>query len=169
MKITNYKKTNLKELHLVTEDLENNLDLLKERFNAVLYSEAPISEGLLERRVIQSVGMKKIGRIIQELLDEFVPTLGFKYTTYKGVKFYWKDEENPKECELIRKTMSGDNRRDAKDVPIEEAINAIKLAKANNPTLSKDDTIREAAKSMGYTRLGSVVLPLFTDAYKMTK
>ena len=169
MKITNYKKTNLKELHLVTEDLPNNLDLLKERFNAVLYSEAPISEGLLERRVIQSVGMKKIGRIIQELLDDFVPTLGFKYTTYKGVKFFWKDEDDPKACELIRKTMSGDNRRDAKDVPIEEAINAIKLAKANNPTLSKDDTIREAAKSMGYTRLGSVVLPLFTDAYKMAK
>ena len=163
MKIDNYRATKLKELHLVTEDLPNNLEVLKERFIAVLYQEAPISEGLLERRVIKSVGMQKIGRIIQELLNQFLPTLNFKYTVYKGVKFYWKDEDDPKSCNLIRKSVEGENRRDAKDVPIEEAINAIKYV--SNDSLSKDDTIRAAANLMGYTRLGSVVLPLFTDAY----
>ena len=167
MKIDNYKATKLKELHLVTEDLPNNLEVLKERFIAVLYQESPISEGLLERRVIQSVGMKKIGRIIQELLDDFLPSLKFKYTTYKDVKFYWKDEDDPSNFELIRKSTEGSNRRDAKDVPIEEAINAIKYV--SNDNLSKDDTIRAAANLMGYTRLGSVVLPLFTDAYNKAK
>ena len=49
----------------------------------------------------------------------------------------------------------------------EEPINAIRYV--SNDSLSKDDTIRAAANLMGYTRLGSVVLQLFTDAYKMAK
>ena len=163
MKITEYKATKFKELNLVTEELEHNKEELASRLASTIYNEAPISEGLLERRVIQSLGMKKIGRIIQELLDDFLPTLGFKYTIYKGVRFYWKDEDDPASCELIRKTGDGNNRRDAKDVPIEEAMNAIRYAQ--NYMNGEDEIIREAARIMGYTRLGSVVLPLYIDAY----
>ena len=109
--------------------------------------------------------MKKIGRLIQELLDDFLPTLNFKYTIYNGSKFFWKDEDDPSRCELIRKSGEGNNRRDAKDVPIEEAVNAIKYSMKE---FGGDDEniVREAAKLMGYTRLGSVVLPLYLEAFK---
>ncbi|MCR5741986.1 MAG: hypothetical protein K6G38_05980 [Gammaproteobacteria bacterium] len=167
MKILNYERKEFEELSFVTEDLYSNLDLLKERLIACLNFEAPISEGLLERRVIQSLGMKKIGRIIQELLDDLVPSLNFKYTVYNGVKFYWRDSDNPEKCDLIRVTSLSENRRDAKDVPIEEARNSVRYIKENMPNLGENETIREAAKLMGYTRLGSIVLPLFIDAYNM--
>lgn len=166
MKITTYEATKLTTLHMVTEDLENHLDLIKERMLTIIDVEAPISLGLLERRTIQSLGMKKIGRIIQELLDSFVPTLYLKYTTYNKNKFVWRNEDVPASCGLIRKTGTGANRRDAKDVPIEEAINAIKYVKENTSLETKDEIVREAARLMGYTRLGSVVKPLFEDAYK---
>ena len=163
MIITEYKATKFKELNLVSKELDANKEELATRLASTIYNEAPISEGLLERRVIQSMGMKKIGRLIQELLDDFLPTLGFKHTTYKGVRFYWRDEDNPLSCDLIRKTGDENNRRDAKDVPIEEAMNAIRYAQ--DYMSGEDEVIREAARIMGYTRLGSVVLPLFLDAY----
>ena len=72
----------------------------------------------------------------------------------------------PEKYTFIRATGAGDNKRDTKDVPITEAVNAVCYVLEQQISLSEEDLIREAAKLMGYTRMGNIVVALFEEAVK---
>ncbi len=58
---------------------------------------------------------------------------------------------------MIRTSGEGGNKRDSKEVPVEEVVNAIRYVLIEQISLSEEDLIREAAKLLGYTRLGTNV------------
>jgi hypothetical protein len=132
----------------------------------VMLSEAPISRGLLTRRVVQSFGIARSGNRIQEYMDSIYATLKLNFTMQNGEKIYWNNGQATENYKLIRATGDGDNKRDTKDVPITEAINAICYVLEQQISLSEEDLIREAAKLMGYTRMGNIVVALFEGAIK---
>lgn len=88
------------------------------------------------------------------------------FTTQNGEKFYWNNGQLPEKYTFIRATGYGDNKRDTKDVPITEAVNAVCYVLEQQISLSEEDLIREAAKLMGYTRMGNIVVALFEGAIK---
>lgn len=56
--------------------------------------------------------------------------------------------------------MSGEeeNRRDVRDVPVQEVANAIYTVLYEQVSMGQEDLLRETAKKLGYTRLGGNVL-----------
>ena len=132
----------------------------------VMLSEAPISHSMLTKRVVQSFGIARSGSRIQEYMDRVYAALKLNFTTQNGEKFYWSNGQLPEKYTFIRATGDGDNKRDTKDVPITEAVNAVCYVLEQQISLSEEDLIREAAKLMGYTRMGNIVVALFEEAVK---
>ncbi len=76
-------------------------------------------------------------------------------------RFYWKATQNPHEYYEFRTNGEGENKRDAKEISVQEAANAICRALEEQFSLPKEDLIRAAANLMGISRIGSAVNSLF--------
>ena len=61
----------------------------------------------------------------------------------------------------FRANGDGENKRDAKDIPVQEAANAVLRALDEQFSLPQEDLIRAAANLMGISRMGSAVSTLF--------
>ncbi len=139
-----------------------NSRLVRERVLKVLEQESPICESLLTRRVVQSFSIARAGSRIQNYMNEVYRSLNLKYTVYGETKYYWKASHNPSTYTGFRVSSEGENKRDAADIPVQEAANAVCRALELNFSLSEDDLIRAAANLMGISRIGPSVNTLFT-------
>ncbi|MDR0381852.1 MAG: DUF3320 domain-containing protein [Oscillospiraceae bacterium] len=129
-----------------------------DRFRLVLRAEAPISEALLVKRVLQSCGIARAGNRVQARNTGILQGLGVRYTEWKDQKFYWNDGQDPSAYRGFRATGEGPHKRDARDVPTEEAANAVCAVLEEQIGLPQEDLIRETAKKLGYIRTGPLVV-----------
>lgn len=146
------------ELNLIfPEDivLPSMTRVIQSRIEAVLAVEAPISETLLTRRVLQSFGISRAGSRIQARMDEIYRRMRLKKTIHNGVVVFWNNEQDPNTYVGCR--YSGSEIRDIRDVPVQEIANAICAVLHEQISMGSDDLVREAAKKTGYTRIGSNV------------
>ena len=120
--------------------------------------ESPISLSLLTKRVVQSYGIARAGSRIQGHLNEILQKMHLQTTVQDGNVFYWKKDQNPDAYVGFRVSGDGDNRRDIRDVPVQEIANAIYTVLYEQISMSQEDLLRETANQLGYTRLGSNVL-----------
>ncbi len=131
------------------------------RVMKVIEKEGPISASLLTRRVVQSYSISRAGSRIQQFMDGLYRAMGLVSTTQGGDIFYWKSTQNPSTYREFRANGEDDNKRDARDIPIQEAANAVCRALEEHFSLPKDDLIRAAANQMGISRIGTTVSALF--------
>lgn len=166
-----YQPAKLKEEMLSAEDFIQpaRTRRIQAKVQSVISQEAPICEALLTRRVVQSFGIARAGSRIQQRMAEVYDWMNLSCTTAAGQRVYWQSGQNPEEYTGFRSSGSGAAKREARDVPVEEAANAICCVLYDQISLLQDDLIREAAKLMGYTRSGAVVTALFTGAIQYAK
>lgn len=81
-----------------------------------------------------------------------------KTTQQDNVVFYWKQDQNPDAYVGFRVSGDGENRRDVRDIPVQEVANAIYTVLYEQVSMAQEDLLRETAKMLGYTRLGGNVL-----------
>ena len=79
-------------------------------------------------------------------------------------RFIWTKDQSPEEYNLIRVNGEGDCKRDVKEIPLQEAANAVCLVLHEQISMSHDDLIKESAKLMNFTRMGSNVSASFEAA-----
>ena len=165
-KVKTYVAAKLQMNYVSPDDflIPNYTEEIQSKVATVINCEAPISEGMLTRRVVQSFGIARSGSRIQARMDVIYPSMVLKYTIQDGQKFYWRNDQNPDEYSDFRACGEDSNKRDAKDVPVQEAVNAICFVLYEQISLSQEDLVREAAKLLGYTRLGSIVVASFGTA-----
>ena len=137
------------------------------KINKVLDTEAPISENLLMRRVVQSFGIARSGSRIQMFMRGIFRSMNLKTTVQNGDKFYWRANQAPEAYRGFRENVEGENKRDAKDIPVQEAANAVCRALEEQFSLPSEDLVRAAANLMGIQRLGDVVYSLFLDGLNL--
>ena len=137
---------------------------IRAKITAVVEKEAPITEALLTRRVVQSYGITRTGSRILGRMEELYRALGLRHTLRDGQKIYWRKDQDPAAYYGYRSSGEGENKREAKDVPMPEAANALHYVLYTQIGLPEDVLIREAGKLLGYTRTGTVVVPLLTAA-----
>lgn len=77
--------------------------------------------------------------------------------------FYWYNED-PVHYMGIRSNGEGEDSRDIREVYFQEKMNALCYVLDRQLSLSFDDMIREAAKVMNYTRMGTNVTAAFESA-----
>ena len=124
----------------------------------VLSQEAPISLSLLVKRVLQNCGISRSGSRIQSRVDEILWRIKAKYTIQGDTHIYWNSGQDPAAYLQFRVNGAGDNKRDIRDVPVEEITNAVCMVLFDQVSMSHEDLIRETASMLGYARLGSNVV-----------
>ena len=125
------------------------------RVEAVLADEAPISETMLTRRVLQSFGISRAGSRLQARMNDIYRRMRLKKTIQDGATVFWNPEQDPKTYAGCR--YSSSEIRDIRDVPVQEIANAIYVILYEQISMGPDDLVREAGKRIGYTRMGSNV------------
>ena len=126
-------------------------------------------EALLIRRVVQSFGIARTGSRIQSRMTQILSSMGLNCTKEDGQLVFWKAGQKSERYAEFRASGAEAARREAREVPVREASNAICRVLDDQVSLLEEDLIREAAKLMGYNRLGSVVMQLFQGAILCAK
>ena len=130
---------------------------LREKIRAVIDGEAPVSAGMLTRRVVQSCGIARAGSRIQAHLDAVLLSMNLRTTRQEGVTFYWRGDQDPESYCTFRTSGEGERKRDVRDVCVQEAANAVCTVLLEQISMTREDLIRETARKLGYTRLGGNV------------
>lgn len=131
---------------------------IQRKIQQVIDGEAPISLLMLTKRVVQSYGIARAGSRIQAHMDKILRRMRLQTTTQGDTVFYWMNEQNPSTYARFRVSGEGDNRRDVRDVPVQEIANAVCVVLYEQVSMGQDDLLRETANKLGYTRLGGNVL-----------
>ena len=118
----------------------------------VIACEAPISRDLLCRRVLSMWGISRIGSRIDEHFNRIFVRMNLKSTGVGKGRFFWKQDQNPKEYMNYRLYMTN-----ASDICPEEVSVAVREVLEAQISLSQEDLIRETARLFGYARLGNIV------------
>lgn len=164
--IPRYTATALKERAITPEDflLPRHTAAIRAKALEVIEHEAPVSEALATRRVVRSFGIARAGSRIQSRMEEIFASLRLKSTMQGNVKIYWNEDQDPDDYRIFRAAASGADRRDALDVPVQEAANAVLRVLEEQVSLPKEELIKEAAKLLGCARQGAAAAALFTAA-----
>ncbi len=130
---------------------------VKQRVKAVIATEAPITEWLLIKRVINSFQVYKSGSKIRPFMTEILKNMKLKVTEDETGSVYWSAKTNPKNYNRVRVFGSYEETcRDVTQVPTVEIANAL-LYVLRNQVMEEDVLIRTAAQLLGYSRMGTNV------------
>lgn len=164
--ISLYEPALLKEETLTSEDFLQPIhtNQIQKKILCVIEKEAPVCEALLMRRVVQSFGIMRMGSRIQARMTQILSGMSLNCTRADDQLVFWKAAPDPNNYTGVRANGTGEARRDIQDVPIREAENAIVHVLEEQAGLPEDNLIREAAKLMGYSRLGNTVRGIFYKA-----
>ncbi len=139
---------------------------IRKRIISLLDREAPISKAAMLRRIVQSYGIARSGSRITAHLESLLDAMGLKTTQQGEQTFYWRSDQDPETYQDFRTADSDENRREARDIPVEEAAGAVCQALADQLSLSPEDLQREGAKLLGYPRMGSAIGLLMHEAIR---
>lgn len=131
---------------------------IQKKLEQVIRTEGPVSAAVLIKRVVQSYGISRAGSRIQSHMNGILERMDLKTTTQAEGVFYWRKDQDPETYHLFRVSGEGENRRDAREVPVQEVANAICDVLYEQVSMGQEDLLRETAKKLGYTRLGGNVL-----------
>jgi len=136
--------------------LPQSRGIIQNALQSVLEQEAPISERLLTRRVVQSFGISRSGSRIQQRTSEILGRMQLICTKQNDQNYYWLSTQNPDTYRGFRVSVSGI--RDAYDISIQEISNAVCATLEQQIAMPKDDLLRETASLLGYSRMGNIVI-----------
>lgn len=126
--------------------------LITEQIRNIIALEAPISQDQLCRRVLSMWGISRIGSRIDQHFNRIFAQMNLQSTGYGKERFFWREEQNPREYMNYRAYMTT-----ASDIAPEEVSVAVKEVLESQISLLREDLIRETAKLFGYSRLGTIV------------
>lgn len=163
-----YKAAKLERTPVSAEEflLPKYTAAIRARLLYVIEQEAPVSEQLAARRVLQSFGIARAGGRIQARMDDIFSSLRLKETRQEGADICWSDGQDPDSYSLFRAPADEESKRDAKDIPLQEAANAVIKVLEEQISMPAEDLVKEAAKLLGYSRQGAALSALFADAVK---
>ena len=130
---------------------------VKKRVKAVISTEAPITEWLLIKRVINSFQVYKSGSKIRPFMTQVLKDMKLKVTVDETGNVYWSAKTNPKNYNKVRVFGSYEETcRDVTQVPTVEIANALQYV-LRDEAMEEDVMIRTAAQLLGCTRIGANV------------
>ena len=168
LKYETYYKVNLRDNSADYDTIMESYDsdLLESIIKQIIVQEAPISEDLLHRRVVQACGVSKVGSRIRNKLKYVYMRMQLKSTIQSNAIIYWQQSQDPSTYLKFRVNGDGDNKRDAKDIPVQEIANAICLILFDCGSVPAEEVTKEAARLFGFARMGATVSSCFDNGIR---
>lgn len=154
-----YSASDLPFLSLTSDELlSGQYDAeIESRIRRVIDTEAPITQWLLIKRVINSFDLYKAGSRIRVYMEELLGRMKLNDTRDRTGTVYWKNRQKPADYNIYRLFGSYDlTCRDVQYVPDAEIANAA-ASVCEKESLDYEGLSRKTAALLGYTRMGSNV------------
>ena len=163
-----YRETILEKLSLKPEQILSHEydDLIKERLSKVVLTEWPIIDHLLFKRVLNSLGLEKLGSRLEPYFISLADSANIIYKTEMDMKVYYPDCKS--RCDFFR--PCDDVLRYSYQIPPIEGVNCIVyILKQSMKSLYKTELLNLFAKEFGYERKGNQVIKFFESSRVMAK
>ena len=169
-----YERAELETIPVISDDFLKGdyKEEAKSRILKIIETEAPITESLLSKRLINSFSIKRLGSSLAEyfenaLLKELEEEGKIDECIVAGEKVF----HNGKDLSFFRPTPDDpDEIRYSYQIPVEEALNAIiYIFETTGKKFLKKDLLSEFSKELEYQRKGSQVVTLFNKAFEEGK
>lgn len=124
----------------------------------LVQAEGPIHRDELARRV---AWRWSVGRVTERLRARVLDAANLIATTHRPVvrgSFYWPADLDPATWQKYRVPPAGKAARPAEQICPEEAANAAQSVLRRALAIDRDELCREAARALGYARMGAGVL-----------
>ncbi len=139
--------------------------MIREKVMSVIDAEAPVSRDMLVKRVLASCGIPKGGTKLQDHMDALLVGFGLNTNKTGDTDIYWRDDQDPADYKGCRASGTDDSsKRDVKDVPAEEAANAVLYVISEEVGIPKEELAKEAGKVLGYPRSSQALTDLTDSA-----
>ena len=133
-------------------------DEIRQRIRSVLKTEAPITEWLLIKRVINSFDIHKAGNNVRTLMISILTDMDLKTTIEYNTPVFWKRGQLPETYSVYRLFGKDDVAcRDVTNVPVPEIANAMCAVLKAGGNMEYEELARKTAELLGYSRMGSNV------------
>lgn len=139
--------------------LEGSMDdEIRHRIRSVIKKEAPITEWLLIKRVINNFDIWKAGSNVRTLMVSILSDMGLRTTIENDTVVFWRRTQDPKTYNEYRLFGKDDlSCRDVTNVPVPEITNAMAAVLKKNGSMEYEELSRATAELLGYSRMGSNV------------
>jgi hypothetical protein len=154
-----YKAYELEAVGLEAEEFyaQSQIRRICGQITTVIEHEGPISRQLLCKRVLAAWGITRTGTRIDRYFTELLSKIPSIKTKAEEMDFYWPLASTPALHDRFRIAKQESERRNAEDLPVEEAASAVKYVLSVQISLPKLDLIKEVAKLLGYQRNGAAL------------
>jgi len=158
-----YEKCELEDVSASPEDILSGSydDEIRARCLVVIEKEAPIKESLLCKRVLNSLGLYKLGSRLEPYFSAIITAENYPFTDDgedERVFLNGKEEANFR--------YSDSDLRYSYQIPVREAMLAILYSMEEGKTYYRKKLIELFKAALGYDRKGSQVQILFDKALK---
>ncbi|WP_195575446.1 DUF3320 domain-containing protein [Paenibacillus sp. 1001270B_150601_E10] len=131
--------------------------LIVGQIRKVIQEEGPISRSLLAKRILQAWGITRLGARLDQRFTELLMKIQPEHTEAEGMQFFWPEGVKPSEYSIYRIPADETQRRMGEDLPPEEVGVVVKSILSSQISLPYDELMKQVAKTLGYSRLGSAL------------
>ena len=149
--------------------LRGNMPSVVERLQKVIDIEAPISYDRLVKKVLRSFDIARISTATQEFIEKALKKIVAKNNKQNGVKYYWRNDQNPDEYYIYRTETDISDKRSMDDISQQEIKNAVCRTLGLNGAMARDDLNRAAVKVMGFARISPAIVEAIDRGIKYGK
>ncbi len=136
---------------------------VRELVRMLVAEEAPVTVDLALRRVGESFGLGRVGSRARVRILDILGSSDLHVRENGGIATIWKDAAQVETWRGYRPN-TGSDQRAIGEIPAEELVGAIVDALETNVSLSREDLQREAARLLGFQRMGRIVQERLTLA-----
>lgn len=149
-----YVSANVEVTPLSTSDYVQKAAIpqIVEKANAIIKAEAPISYERLVKKILRSFDIGRSSAQTLEATEKALKKVTGKSNKQNGVKFYWREDQNPDTYGIYRNDTVCDDFRSVDDVTQQEIKNAVCKSILDKGPMDKDTLLRETVRTMGYKR-----------------
>ena len=126
--------------------------------NAIIEAEAPVSYDRLVKKILRSFGIGRSSAQTLESTDKALRKAAGKLNRQNGMKFYWKEDQDPNTYYIYRNDTACDDSRSVNDISQQEIKNAVCKAILDKGPMAKEILLRETVRTMGYKRTTAALL-----------
>ncbi len=144
----------------------DNASDIKKRIQAILWAEAPITEHLLEKRLINSYGIVRNAVKIRGKLEGIIKTMDLKVTKDGYTPVYWHISQNPESYRIFRVAQDEESKRDVLDIPYREAANAALYVLRKEGPLNEEELKKQTSLILGYRSMKGNVEQVMDEAVR---
>ena len=158
--VEQYTSANVPVMQLSTTDyvLKISSRLIVDHAQKIIDVEAPISYDRLVKKILRSFDIARSSAQTVEATEKALKKTTAKSNKQNGVKFFWREDQNPDTYNIYRNDLDIDDKRSVDDVCQQELKNAVCKTLQDKGALTRDDLIRETIRTMGFGRSGAALV-----------